>query len=172
MEKSAGTKMDFTPELNFDDPTQSVFAQNQINRGVRCFKWEFDPESGNGGSKVDIPLFRLGGIYTMRSEAYFRKGQNASALSDINALRITRTREALYGNAPGKALTSIDSEILFRELGFEMYWEMYRRPQMIRFGKYDLPYTAKPLSQPFRRIFPIPQQTLDVTKDFKQNFGY
>lgn len=172
MEKSTGTRMDFTPELNFDDPTQSVFAQNQINRGVRCFKWEFDPENGNGASKVDIPLFRLGGIYTMRAEAYFRKGQNAAALSDINALRINRTREALFNNAPGKALTTIDNEILYKELGFEMYWEMYRRPQMIRFGKYDLAYTAKPVSQPFRRIFPIPQQTLDVTKEFKQNFGY
>ncbi|TDD98668.1 RagB/SusD family nutrient uptake outer membrane protein [Flavobacterium cellulosilyticum] len=172
MEKSTGTKMNFTPELNFDDPTQSVFAQNQINRGVRCFKWEFDPENGNGASKVDIPLFRLGGIYTMRAEAYFRKGQNAAALSDVNALRINRTREALYNNAPGKALTTIDNEILYKELGFEMYWEMYRRPQMIRFGKYDLAYTAKPVSQAFRRIFPIPQQTLDVTKEFKQNFGY
>ncbi|MCG9792567.1 RagB/SusD family nutrient uptake outer membrane protein [Flavobacterium algicola] len=172
MEKSTSTRMNFTPELNFDNPTQSVFAQNQINRGVRCFKWEFDPEAGNGASKVDIPLFRLGGIYTMRAEAYYRKGQVASALSDVNALRINRTREALYNNAPGKALTSIDSEVLYKEIGFEMYWEMYRRPQMIRFGKYDLAYTAKPVSEPYRRIFPIPQQTLDVTKDFIQNFGY
>lgn len=172
MEKSTGTRMDFTPELNFDDPTKSVFAQNQINRGVRCFKWEFDPEAGNGAGKVDIPLFRLGGIYTMRAEAYFRKGQTGAALDDVNALRINRTREALYNNAPGKALLSINSEVLYKEIGFEMYWEMYRRPQMIRFGKFDLPYTAKPASEPFRRIFPIPQQTLDVTKEFKQNFGY
>ncbi len=172
MEKSTGTRMDFTPELNFDDPTKSVFAQNQINRGVRCFKWEFDPESGNGASKVDIPLYRLGGIYTMRAEAYFRKGLTANALDDVNALRINRTREALYNNEAGKALTVIDSEILYKEIGFEMYWEMYRRPQMIRFGKFDLAYTAKPVSEPFRRMFPIPQQTLDVTKEFKQNFGY
>jgi hypothetical protein len=53
-----------------------------------------------------------------------------------------------------------------------MYWEMYRRPQMIRFGKFDLAYTAKPLSQPFRRYFPIPQSTIDVTKEFTQNQGY
>ncbi len=108
----------------------------------------------------------------MRAEAYFRKGMNAEALADINKLRTSRTREELYGNAPGKELLTIDEATLYRELGFEMYWEMYRRPQMIRFGKFDLAYTAKPVTQPFRRVFPIPQSTIDVTKDFQQNFGY
>jgi hypothetical protein len=173
-EKSATTPMDFSPALNFDNPTQSVLAQNQINRGVRCFKFEFDPEEGNGSSAVDIPLFRLGGIYTMRAEAYLRKGDNASALADVNTLRTSRTREALYGNAPGKAIAAINADILYKEIGFEMYWEMWRRPQMIRFGKFDLasPLSAKPASQPFRRVFPIPQSTMDVTKAFTQNQGY
>lgn len=172
MEKSTGTRMDFTPELNFNNPTQAVFAQDQINRGVRVFKYEFDPEEGNGSSNVDIPLFRLGGIYTMRAEAYFRKGLTDLALTDINRLRTSRTREALYGNAAGVAIASLDEATLYKEIGFETYWEMYRRPQMIRFGKYELPFSAKPASQPYRRIFPIPQTTLDVTKAFHQNQGY
>nr|WP_068889934.1 RagB/SusD family nutrient uptake outer membrane protein [Pedobacter panaciterrae] len=172
MEKSTGTRMDFTPELNFTNPTQAVFAQNQINRGARVFKFEFDPEEGNGSSNVDIPLIRLGAIYTMRAEAYFRKGQAALALNDINILRTSRTRESLYGNAPGVAIPSLDEATLYKEIAFETYWEMYRRPQMIRFGKYELPFSAKPTSQPTRRIFPIPQSTLDVTKAFHQNPGY
>lgn len=174
MEKSTTTPMNFTPDLNFDNPTQAVFAQNQINRGARCFKFEFDPEEGNGSSKVDIPLYRLGGIYTMRAEAYFRKGATGLALADINMLRTSRTREALFGSVPGTPITTIDAAILYKELGFEMYWEMWRRPQMIRFGKFDLaqPGSAKPASDPYRRIFPIPQQTMDVTEEFEQNFGY
>lgn len=172
MEKSTGTRMDFTPELNFSNPTQAVFAQNEINRGVRVFKYEFDPEEGNGSSNVDIPLIRLGAIYTMRAEAYFRKGQTTSALGDINLLRTSRTRESLYGGAAGVAIPSLDEATLYREIAFETYWELYRRPQMIRFGKYEKPFSAKPVSQPFRRIFPIPQSTLDVTKEFHQNSGY
>lgn len=172
MEKSATTRMDFTPELNFDNPSQAILAQNQINRGVRIFKFEFDPEEGNGSSNVDIPLFRLGGIYTMRAEAYLRKGQAALALADINKLRTSRTKEALYNNAPGKPIARIDEAILYKEIGYELYWEMHRRPQMIRFGKFDLAYTAKPVSEPYRRVFPIPQSTIDVTKDFTQNMGY
>lgn len=64
-EKNTTLPADFTPELNFDNPSQSVLTQAQINRGVRVFKFEFDPGLGNNGtSNVDIPLFRLGGIYT------------------------------------------------------------------------------------------------------------
>lgn len=172
MEKSTTTRMDFTPSLTFKNPAQAVFAQNEINQGARVFKYEFDPEGGNGNSNVDIPLFRLGGIYTMRAEAYFRKGSAGLAMDDLNKLRTSRKRESLYASAPGKALTSLDAAQLYKEIGFELYWELYRRPQMIRFGKFDLPGTAKAASQPFRRVFPIPQSTIDVTKEFKQNQGY
>jgi hypothetical protein len=172
MEKSTSTKMDFTPALNFSNPTQAVFAQNEINRGARVFKYEYDPEEGNGSSNVDIPLIRLGAIYTMRAEANFRKGQTGAALSDINLLRTSRTRESLYANAPGVAIPTLTEAILYKEIAYETYWEMLRRPQMIRFGKFEQAFSAKPVTQPFRRIFPIPQSTLDVTKTFKQNQGY
>ncbi|WP_343614582.1 RagB/SusD family nutrient uptake outer membrane protein [Flavobacterium sp.] len=171
MEKSTTTRMNFTPTLTFADPTKSVFAQNEINQGARVFKYEFDPEGGNGNSNVDIPLFRLGGIYAMRAEALFRKGSTGAAMEDLNKLRTSRKRESLFANAPGKALTSLDAAQLYKELGFELYWELQRRPESIRFGKYDLAGTAKAASQPFRRVFPIPQTVIDQ-KVFKQNQGY
>jgi len=171
MEKSTTTRMNFTPSLTFADPTKSVFAQNEINQGARVFKYEFDPEGGNGNSNVDIPLFRLGGVYAMRAEAYFRKGSAGLAMIDLNKLRTSRKRESLFGNAPGKALTTLDSEQLYKELGYELYWELQRRPESIRFGKFDLPGTAKAVTQPFRRIFPIPQTVIDQ-KVIKQNQGY
>lgn len=172
MEKSTSTPMNFTPELNFSNPNQAVFAQNEINRGARVFKYEFDPEVENSASNVDIPLVRLGAIYTMRAEAYFRKGLTAEALNDINLLRTSRRREAFYNNAPGVAITSLNEATLYKEIAFETYWELMRRPQAIRFGKYDLPFSAKPATQPFRRIFPIPQSATDVTKEIRQNQGY
>jgi hypothetical protein len=108
----------------------------------------------------------------MRAEAYLRKGQTAQALADVNMLRTSRTREALYANAPGTALTTIDMPTLYNETGFEMYWEMYRRKAAIRFGKFEAAGTTKPVSQPFRRIYPIPQSTMDASKLFTQNDGY
>ncbi|CAC9973080.1 RagB/SusD family nutrient uptake outer membrane protein [Flavobacterium panici] len=171
MEKSTTTRMDFTPSLTFADPTKSVFAQNEINQGARVFKYEFDPEGGNGNSNVDIPLFRLGGMYAMRAEALYRKGSTGPAMDDLNKLRTSRKRESLFANAPGKALTSLDGAQLYKELGFELYWELQRRPESIRFGKFDLAGTAKAATQPFRRYFPIPQTVIDQ-KLFKQNQGY
>ncbi|WP_188504475.1 RagB/SusD family nutrient uptake outer membrane protein [Parapedobacter pyrenivorans] len=171
-EKNTTLAMDFTPELDFDNPAQSVFTQAQINRGARIFKWEFDPENGNGTTGVDVPFYRLGGIYCMRAEAYFRKGLTVEAMADVNALRTSRTREALFDNAPGKPINALNEEILYNEIGYEMYWEMNRRKQMIRFGKFEDAYTAKPVSEPFRRIYPIPQATMDATDAFTQNEGY
>lgn len=171
-EKAPTTPMNFTPELNFDDPTQGVFTQTEINQGVRPFKYEFDPQGLNSRSNCAIPMYRLGGMYCMRAEAYLRKGETALALADVNMLRTSRTREALYGNAPGVALTAIDMPALYNETGFEMYWEMYRRKASIRFGTFEAAGTTKPVSQPFRRVYPIPQSTMDATKIFTQNEGY
>jgi len=64
---------------------------------------------------------------------------------------------------------------LYKEIAYETYWELFRRQQMVRFGKYDLalPKSAKPATDPTRRIFPIPQNVLDVTKGaISQNKGY
>jgi len=170
-EKKTNLAMNFTPALDFKNG-QAVFTQEQINQGVRIFKYEYDPEKDNGSSHVDIPLYRLGGILCMRAEAYLRKGQTALALADVNALRTNRMREKLYNEAPGKAIAEVNEAILYREIGFEMYWEMKRRKQAIRFGKFDAAGTAKPASEPFRRIYPIPQSTLDASDVFTQNEGY
>lgn len=172
MEKNTTVPMDYTPDLNFSDPAAAVFSQDEINRGVRCFKFEFDPEYGNGNSSVDIPLYRLGGIYCMRAEAYYRSGESGLALADVNMLRTSRVREALFGSTPGTPIPSINEEILYNEIGYEMYWEGYRRKQMIRFGTYDEAYTAKAATQPYLRVYAIPQATIDVTKEISQNQGY
>jgi starch-binding outer membrane protein, SusD/RagB family len=113
-------------------------------------------------------------MYIMRAEAYFRKGDVGLALADVNKLRTSRYRETLYSEAErqGKAIASLDEEQLYKEIGFETYWEMKRRPQQIRFGRLERAGTAKAETQPYRRVFPIPQSTIDVSRFIKQNSGY
>ena len=41
---------------------------------------------------------------------------------------------------------------------------------MIRFGKFDEAYTAKSVTEPYLRVYAIPQATIDEGID--QNFGY
>ena len=52
-------------------------------------------------------------------------------------------------------------DILFRERGFEFYWEMLRRSDMIRFGKYEGTWTEKTDNNKSKRLFPIPQLAID-----------
>lgn len=172
-EKTPTLAMDFTRELNFDDPAIAAFSQNQINRGVRVFKQEYDAENTRNTSGVDISVFRLGGIYTMRAEAKFRKNDVSGALADINKLRTSRWSIDAGGNKYyGESIPSLDEETLYNEISYELYWEGERRQEMIRFGTFDKSYTAKPETDPYFRVFPIPQSELDANKDFVQNEGY
>ncbi len=172
-EKNDKLPLDFTPELNFDNPADASLTPDQLNRGVRVFKYEYDAENTRKNGGVDIPVFRLGGIYTMRAEAKFRNGDVAGAKEDINILRTSRTSIDIDGNEyAGTPVNNFDKTTLYNEISYELYWEAKRRPQMIRFGTFENAYTAKPVSEPFRRIFPIPQNELDANNDYEQNQGY
>ncbi len=145
------------------------------NTGYRFSKYQFSHSATNccSYSSVDLVLMRLGEIYLMRAEAKLRNGDNAGALTDINTLRTSRN--ARPDQTP-EALTSIDLDILFRESGFELYWEGLRRNYQIRFGKYEDNWTGKTDSDVNKRLFPIPQQAIDGASSEEgflvQNRGY
>ncbi|MGB5556277.1 MAG: RagB/SusD family nutrient uptake outer membrane protein, partial [Flavobacteriaceae bacterium] len=73
-------------------------------------------------------------------------------------------------------LTAIDLDILFRERGFELYWEGFRRTDQIRFGKYEDTWTDKTNADANMRLFPIPQSAIDGASGLEgfltQNQGY
>jgi len=145
------------------------------NTGYRFSKYQFSHTGTNccSYSSVDLVLLRLGEMYLMRAEAKLRNGDNAGALEDVNTLRTSRT--ARPAQTP-KALTSIDLNVLFREAGFELYWEGLRRNYQIRFGQYEGSWTGKTDSDVHKRLFPIPQKAIDGASSEKgflvQNPGY
>lgn len=143
--------------------------------GYRVAKYQFSRTSPNANnfSSVDLVLMRLGEIYLMRAEAKLRNGDNAGALADVNTLRASRT--ARPAQTP-PALQSINLESLLAERGFELYWEGFRRTDLIRFSKYEDPWTEKTNSDPKMRLFPIPQSAIDGASNIEgyivQNEGY
>lgn len=145
------------------------------NTGYRVSKYQFSRTSPNGNnfSSVDLVLMRLAEIYLMRAEAKLRNGDSAGALADVNTVRTSRT--ARPAQTP-EGLASIDADILFRERGFELYWEGFRRSDQIRFGKYEDPWTDKTDSDANKRLFPIPQSAIDAASGIEgfleQNQGY
>ena len=160
--------VDFTEQVDF------TVAGSNYNTGYRVEKYEFSKKSASGRNfgEADIVIIRLADVYLMRAEAKLRKSNDAaSALTDVNTVRATRS-----ATTPPPPLTSMTLDILFRERGFELYWEMVRRTDMIRFGKYEDAWTEKSNTDKKKRIFPIPQTAIDGASNLpgylKQNDGY
>jgi starch-binding outer membrane protein, SusD/RagB family len=109
-------------------------------------------------------IIRLAEVYLMKAEAQYRLGQPEAARTTLNALREAR------GAAPLASLTETD---LLDEYGFELWWEGQRRSHLIRFGQYNAPNSVRlTASEPYRKLFPIPQEALDVNPNLRQNPGY
>ncbi|WP_221391174.1 RagB/SusD family nutrient uptake outer membrane protein [Dyadobacter sp. NIV53] len=159
--------------VSFSQNIDFTTAGSNYNSGYRVEKYEFSRVSNTGRNKgeADISIIRLADVYMMRAEARLRKSDAAGALADVNIVRASRT-----ATNPPPALTSMTLDLLFRERGFEFYWEMLRRTDMIRFGKYEGTWTEKTNTDVKKRIFPIPQTAIDGASNLpgylKQNDGY
>lgn len=164
-----------TLAVNFTEQVNFTVAGSDYNTGYRVLKYEFSKKSSSGRNlgDADLVILRLADAYLMRAEAKLRKSNDAAgALADVNLVRASRTAVG----TPAPALTSMTLDILFRERGFEFYWEAQRRTDMIRFGKYEGTWTEKTNNDPKKRIFPIPQTAIDGASNLvgylKQNDSY
>ena len=132
------------------------------NAGYRVQKYDWSRVSTNGtnNGEHDLVIVRLADMYLLRAEAKLHKGDAAGALADVNFVRASRTARPEVTPPP---LTEMNLDILYRERGFEFYWEHQRRTDMIRFLKYEDPLIEKTNNDPRKRLFPIPQEAIDGT---------
>lgn len=161
--------VDFTLFVDF------TASGSDYNRGYRVEKYQWSKSSTDGRNKgeADLVIVRLADIYMMRAEAKLRKGDASGALTDVNLVRASRTSRPAVTPKP---LTAMTLDLLFRERGFEFYWEHQRRTDMIRFGKYEGTWTEKSDTDVKKRLFPIPQSAIDGASKsvgfLVQNPGY
>ncbi|MFC3812362.1 RagB/SusD family nutrient uptake outer membrane protein [Lacihabitans lacunae] len=160
-------KVIFTEKIDF------TTEGSDYSTGFRVEKYEFSTESNSGRNRgmADISIVRLADVFLMRAEAQLRKGNSAAALADLNTVRAARNI-----TTPPPALAAINLDVLYRERGFEFYWEMLRRTDMVRFGKYEGVWTEKTNADKNKRLFPIPQTAIDGASNLEgylsQNPGY
>jgi hypothetical protein len=130
-------------------------------KGVRIVKYEID-FTNTSTPTTDFPVFRYADVLLMKAEAFWRKGDDANALIALNELRANRN--------PGAApITSIGATTILDERGFELYQEIIRRTDQVRFGTFTSAWTNKVASDPSRNLFPIPQTAVDSNPNLKQN---
>lgn len=134
------------------------------------------PGSDAAGDFVDadIPLYRLGDVYLMYAEATIRGGNGnmAQAISYVNQLR---------QRAGATPVVSLDLNFLLAERARELSWEMTRRTDLIRFGRYtgsNYLWQWKGGAKDgqavgeYRNLFPIPTNDVIANSNLIQNVGY
>jgi hypothetical protein len=149
-----------TPYVDYKLQIDFTAEGSDYDKGYRVLKYEWSSVSTDGNAKGehDLVIVRLADMYLMRAEAKLHKGDAGGALADVNFVRASRTARPAVTPKPLSAMTL---DILYRERGFEFYWEGLRRTDMIRFGKYEDPLIEKTNSDPKKRLFPIPQTAID-----------
>lgn len=165
----SGAPLAFTREVNIIET-----GSNLEVTGIRPMKYPPDFINNSAGAiDNDMVHFRLPDVLLMKAEAILRGGTATTAgtygntpLALVNSIRTNSSRSA-------GALTSMDLNTLYAERGRELYLELWRRQDMVRFGKFLGPIEQGPTSSdPKYLIFPIPNQQLAVNGNLTQNPGY
>jgi len=132
-------------------------------------------------SDIDFPLFRLGETYLIYAEAVLRGGSGGSlstALDYINKLRTRAYNGSTTGNISSTALTT---DFILDERGRELYYEAFRRTDLIRYNKFTTNAylwawkggvrAGTSVAAKFN-LFPLPPTDLSANPNLTQNTGY
>jgi hypothetical protein len=167
---TAGQSLDINDIGSFTDGYAITKWKNVTSTGA--------PGSSKSYSDIDFPMFRLADVYLMYAEAVIRSGGDLNtALGYVNALR-----ERAYGDAGGNITTDqLDLAFILDERARELYWEGYRRTDLVRFGQftngtYVWPWKGNTkdgiATLPMYNIFPIPSADVSANPNLVQNPGY
>lgn len=159
-------------------PEQLNVGNDLIGRemGYRSIKFFPDKNmtAGDGHNQSqDAPVFRLADILLMKAEAILRGGSATGGDTPMSLLNQIRS----YVHAPLVTENPSLDDIL-DERAREFLDEPWRRNDLIRFGRFEDPtpfrtlYAPKELTEKFRRIFPIANNTLETNQSWGQNPGY
>lgn len=153
--RSEGVPLNFTREINL--VTNSIEGLAEGYRGV---KYVPDPTNYDR-PRTNFVMARYGGALTMKAEAQARKGDLGGATATVQQL-------------PNETTTVISAvEDMLDVRARELWWEMKRRNDLIRFGKYLEPRLLKPnVSDPRYLLMPIPEVAVNGNPNLTQNPGY
>lgn len=184
----------FPGEENSADGRALFFTQGQskdigaigpFNQGYAVTKYRNVDVNGVAGSDptgdfpdTDFPMFRLADAYLMYAEATLRGGNGniGTAVGYINQLR-----QRAYGDNSGNITAgNLTLNFIIDERARELYWEMHRRTDLVRFGQFsnqgiwqwkgNVPQGTT--TESFRDLMPLPATDLGINTNLTQNTGY
>ena len=126
--------------------------------GIRVLKYH------PGAFQNSAIIFRYADAHLMKAEAILRSGGDAAPL--VNELRTVRN---------ASPLPSVSEKELLEERGRELYLELVRRTDLIRFGQFTRNWEFKDPSSvgdETKNLYPIPSNALLSNPNLVQNPGY
>ncbi len=154
-----GPPITFTPYMNELEP--NAWRQS----GARIGKWEFYNGMGQFLSN-DFAIFRYADILLSKAEAR----ANLFGYGDVEALMLVNQIRERAGVDP---FTTLDANKLLAERGRELFAEVHRRVDQIRFGTFNDAWRFKDADlDKHVNIFPIPETQINTNPNLKQNPGY
>jgi len=162
-----------------------ISNQTDFTNGLAVTKYKNIKRDGSGGqssdySDIDMPLFRLAEMYLIYAEAVLRNGTGGDAATALQYINALRTRA--YGSSSGNiSAVQLNLDFILDERARELYWEGFRRTDLIRFNKftestYLWPWKGGVSSgtgvDAYRQLYPIPSRDINANTNLHQNIGY
>jgi hypothetical protein len=174
-----------------EDQTKNIVNLQDFSQGFPVTKFRNVSSTGQVGSDpngnfcdLDMPIFRLADVYLMYAESVLRGGSGGdmtTALNDVNAIRERAYGGPSHAAAADITLSQLTLPFILDERGRELYWEGYRRTDLIRYGlftsgTYLWPWKGNALNgtgiDAHYNIFPLSATDLSTNPNLKQNPGY
>lgn len=160
---------------------------SEFKDGFGVTKYRNRTKSGGFGqdpektfSDIDFPLFRLAEMYLIYAEAYKRGGTGGTETNAVNYFNALRQRA--YTNTNGNiSPASLTLDLILDERARELYWEGFRRSDLIRYGRFTDGTYLWPWKGGVKngtgvsthlRIYPIPATEVGSNPNIKQNPNY
>ncbi|MEX0312778.1 MAG: RagB/SusD family nutrient uptake outer membrane protein [Allomuricauda sp.] len=145
-----------TEQAEYTSPGDDAVLETS---GIRMFKYH--PNEEGGDRRRHIVKYRYADAHLMKAEAMWRMGSDP--LTMINELR---------GNRGASDLLSVTEADVLAERGRELYQELVRRQDLIRFDQYLRAWNLKDAGSDHLKIFPIPVSDVLANPNLQQNPGY
>ncbi len=169
----------------FGDGSLEIQSVLDFSQGVKV--WKFSNKNSDGTTpyspngvlvSTDFPLFRLAEMYLNYIEAVKRGGAGGDAATALGYFN--KLRERAYENTSEDVSTYSLDDVL-NERQRELYWECFRRTDLVRFGY----FTSGSYLWPWKggvaggigvdahyNLFPIPASDILSNTNLVQNPGY
>jgi hypothetical protein len=168
-----GNNLSFTQDVKLVEIEKSRLEV----AGIRVVKYPPDYNAYSGGNQTNqLQIFRYADVLLMMAEARLRQtpADAPGALILVNVLRAARGATPLAAITLVNAANVYDPNTLLAERGRELYFESWRRQDLIRFGVFLKPWALKEADGDPQRnlLFPIAPDELLANPNLKQNPGY